>query len=416
MDFFELTICNCIAVTFPILIYFIYLIYNYQFDKKANDIILDICLITSYYLCFKIQSDSLVNFPYFIISLPLLIAYLKDKQSAIILLSFFPTLYFYLTYNEGLVIFFVEKIILYILYKIIKDKSKFTISFLIVRASSVMIFFRFVALKEFSTVYVLKYILVLVIGVAITYIIIAIFKKNDKIMKLYMDFNDLKKEKQIKESLFKITHEIKNPIAVCKGYLDMYDVENIDHSKKYIPIIKSEIERTLVLLQDFLCLRKLKIDKDIMDLTILLEETLDEITLYEEIKKVSYIKKYNVDDEILIEGDYNRLKQVLVNIIKNSIEALEDNKGIIIVKMQVKKNIVNLSIIDNGLGMSQEMLNKIKEPFFTTKIKGTGLGVPLSYEIIESHGFTIDYTSKLYEGTTVSITMPTYKKSKINSR
>ena len=80
------------------------------------------------------------------------------------------------------------------------------------------------------------------------------------------------------------------------------------------------------------------------------------------------------------------------------------------IRVDIDKDARTLTITDNGKGMSPETLKKIKEPFFTTKIHGTGLGVPLMYEIIEAHDWKLDYESILDEGTTVKIFM---KKSKI---
>ena len=121
-------------------------------------------------------------------------------------------------------------------------------------------------------------------------------------------------------------------------------------------------------------------------------------------KNVKFVKKY--EDEIYISGDYNRLKQVLINIFKNSIESKSDT---IIIEIFVKKDIV-IKISDNGSGMSEGTLKRIKEPFYTTKTSGTGLGVPLLIEIIEAHGWFIKYDSVLTEGTTVSIRIPRKKQ------
>ena len=94
-----------------------------------------------------------------------------------------------------------------------------------------------------------------------------------------MNIKEIERNKQIKTSLFRITHEIKNPIAVCKGYLDMFDKDNQDHFKKYIPILKDEINRTLLLLEDFLAMNKVKINKDIIDINLLIEEVVKNIKM-----------------------------------------------------------------------------------------------------------------------------------------
>ena len=118
---------------------------------------------------------------------------------------------------------------------------------------------------------------------------------------------------------------------------------------------------------------------------------------------------YNIiDDEIFINGDYNRLKQVLINILKNSIEAFtEINNAKIDVKYYLENKNIIIEIVDNGIGMNEEIKEKIFEAFYTTKGSGTGLGVPLSKEIIEGHNGNLEYFSKEKEGTKVKITLPT---------
>ena len=386
MDFFEVTIISSILTVFPILLYFIYLIYNYDFDKKANELILDICLITSFYLAYKIESS---NISYFLIFIPLLIAYLKKRKFSILIV-------FILTISCNNIYLILAEITFFLISILNKKKKTFTIIFLII--NFLMAVLILININLFTSKLLIKIIVESIIGILITIFIIRLFEQINKLINVYMNLNEIKKEAKIKESLFKITHEIKNPIAVCKGYLDMYNIDNIDHSRKYIPIIKSEIERTLVLLQDFLSLRKISLEKEELDLSLLFDETIEEMSLYKK-NEIKYVKKY--DDEIYVEGDYNRLKQVMINILKNSSESIIKN-GIIEIEVLIKKNII-IKIKDNGTGISKETLKKIKEPFFTTKNNGTGLGVPLSIEIIEAHGWNINYDSTLGVGTTVTI-------------
>ena len=85
----------------------------------------------------------------------------------------------------------------------------------------------------------------------LSYLILEILNQCENTIDLNVSLKELEKEKELRKSLFKITHEIKNPIAVCKGYLDMFDYNNKEHSERYIPIIKQEIDRTLTLMNDF---------------------------------------------------------------------------------------------------------------------------------------------------------------------
>ena len=121
--------------------------------------------------------------------------------------------------------------------------------------------------------------------------------------------------------------------------------------------------------------------------------------------------KYNGSlDEVLIEGDYNRLKQVLINLIKNAKESIKD-KGMVVLEGKVLNKSYVINVRDNGAGMDKETLKNIGTAFYTTKKKGTGLGVCLSREIIERHNGTITYFSKLKRGTTVRITLPIISKT-----
>ncbi len=190
----------------------------------------------------------------------------------------------------------------------------------------------------------------------------------------------------------------------------MFDTKNKEHSKKYIPIMKEEIEKTLYLLEDFLAMNKLKINKEIIDINILLIDLIKRFDLYFKGKHIkTKIDLY--DDEIYINGDYNRLTQVFVNIIKNSIEALKENPEIEI-KSEPKKEKIYIYFKDNGKGIPKDIIEKIKEPFFTTKEKGSGLGVALSDEIIRAHGGSITYKSKENEYTIVTIILPIYNIEK----
>ena len=227
------------------------------------------------------------------------------------------------------------------------------------------------------------------------------------IVELHSDLENVEKEKELRRSLFKVTHEIKNPIAVCKGYLDMLDVNDKKKVRKYIPIIKNEITRTLILMDDFLDYTKIKIEKEEMDLVMLLEELEDYL---EDLFKKNKIKsKFTFDvEEAYINADYNRLKQVFINVLKNAVEAKDDKKSENIITVSLERDNDNMKIIvlDNGIGMDSDTLNKVSDMFFTTKKRGSGLGVSLSKEIIEQHGGELVYNSVKGKGTRVIVTLP----------
>ena len=110
-----------------------------------------------------------------------------------------------------------------------------------------------------------------------------------------------------------------------------------------------------------------------------------------------------IEDEILLEADYDRLKQVFINLIKNSYEANSKN---IDLNISTKKDKVIIEVVDDGDGIDSKDLRKIGTLFYTTKVKGSGIGVNMSKEIIKLHDGNIKYESKIKEGTKVIITLP----------
>ena len=393
MDIVEKIIVNTIIMLFPILVYLIYAMYNYNSNKKSKELGFDFALISSLYLLIIYNNYSFI----LLLNIPLMIAYCWKKRFSIIFISIILIEYYYMDFNHLLYII-LNYITLYLisLYCEKTKKKKYLFVYLIV--IQCLFFYNLVNFEEiFNTTYIASELLFILMSI----MIIIIVKKSTEIINLYDNLKELENEKKFKDSLFKITHEIKNPIAVCKTYLDMFDINNKEH-ERYIPIIKDEIKKVLILLQDFQCMNKIIINNDVLDINLLIEETVDQI---DTISKNCKIKTNLIDDEVFCFGDYNRLSQVLINMIMNSMEANSTNIEIF---SEIKDDII-ITIKDNGDGFDLKEIDKIKEPFYTTKKNGTGLGVSLSIEIIEAHKGTISYNSKLNMGTTVVIKLPLLK-------
>ena len=155
---------------------------------------------------------------------------------------------------------------------------------------------------------------------------------------------------------------------------------------------------------DFMEFSKIKISKDVIDVNLLLEDIEDELKLFIRNKKI-ILSTYIMKSEVFVEGDYNRLKQVFVNIVKNSVEAINGD-GVIKIFTHVLSDMCYIEFVDNGKGMDNEELSRVKEMFFTTKKNGSGLGVSLSDEIIKAHNGNMDYYSRVGVGTRVVVKLP----------
>ena len=192
----------------------------------------------------------------------------------------------------------------------------------------------------------------------------------------------------------KFTHEIKNPLTVCNGYLDMMLKCSDKDKETYIEIVRDEIKRSLNIINDynnFISINKTNFN--LYDLLLEIKNNLEK--LYK--SKIIIIS----NNKMNYYGDYSKLKQVFINIIKNSYEA---NSNLIVIKIDEDNSIYKISIFDNGIGIKN--ISDIYKEYYTTKENGTGLGIPYIKEIIELHRGTINYYSEENIGTRVEIILP----------
>jgi signal transduction histidine kinase len=202
-----------------------------------------------------------------------------------------------------------------------------------------------------------------------------------------------------------IAHEIRNPLTVISGFLQVMKEQN-SFRPQYFSIIHNEVERMNGILNEFLLLAKpLKIQLERKSVHHLLE---DVILLYEsqsKMKKVELIYE-NSKEEIMLECDPNQLKQAFINLLQNALEAVQDTvNGQVRISCE-RKHELEINIIDNGIGIPKEILEKVGTPFFTTKENGTGLGLMITQKIIGQHGGKLEIVNSNDEGTHIVIKLP----------
>ncbi len=397
----EKILISMILIVFPILMYLVFSSYNSLNNKKIAKITFIITIMTSLYLSFVYDDMHLL----LLCNIPVLICYFKKESILGIILSIIVVMVSYFKYDINICIVSLKYLGYLITYVLLFKRKEFNYLFLKISAiiQGVFISFEYFMRTYERIDHIINLFIYIMVTYALTFFILYLFKSANNVSSLYSMVNNLNEESKIKDSLFKLTHEIKNPIAVCKGYLDMIDLNNKEKSKKYVGIIKSEIDRSLNVIADFMDYSKIKINKEIFDMEVLLQEVYESYKLLLNDKiTLKYTQKY---DEVYLWGDYDRLKQVFVNVIKNSIESIEGN-GIIEIDMEVKGKKVKVTVSDNGVGMTEEELKDIKTMFYTTKRNGTGLGVALSNEIILAHSGTLEYDSIKNVGTRCIITLP----------
>ena len=414
MNIFEVVVLNVILILFPLIVYNLFLATNKNIKDSIKKILFSFCIITSWYLIYRYCTKSIIVNLLLLNSL-VLIGYLKKYYYIANIIALLNILGYTLSLNY-LFLMIIPYLFL-IIIDMIKQKKKisdfiYIDLFLFVYYVIFISWIRLFNFHIYLSLGITNLIILMILNYIMIHVIYFLYNAGECIIKYHMDYKELQREKQIRLALFKITHEIKNPIAVIKAYLDMLNVNNKEQVCKYIPIIRGEIDRLLSMLQDFMLVNKDSIEKDMMDINMLIEEVIESLNPLLKQNNIEFIPQL-IDDEIIIDGDYKRLSQVLINIIKNSIEAMDKRDKSISINEFINESEIKIVIKDNGSGISSENLKKLKTPFYTTKQRGTGLGVSLSDEIIKAHDGIMNYESEEGIGTSVIIKLPLCKEGMI---
>lgn len=232
-------------------------------------------------------------------------------------------------------------------------------------------------------------------------------------------FRDVTEKRELEEQLRKsdtlnvvgelaagIAHEIRNPMTALKGFIQLLQGSVKEDFSMYFNVITSELSRIESIITEFLILARpqaIKFSKK--DLGIIMKETTELLNAQAILVNVQMILE--IEENLpLIYCEPNQLKQVFINVLKNAIEVMP-NGGQIDVKIKQKdQDNLLVSITDRGSGIPEDKIKRLGQPFYTTKERGTGLGLMVSYKIIEEHQGQVDVESEEGKGTTFHITLP----------
>ncbi len=214
-----------------------------------------------------------------------------------------------------------------------------------------------------------------------------------------------------------VAHEINNPLNFIYGGIagiETYFNENLkEHIEEVAPLIEGIHVGVKRAADIVLSLNHFSRRDDLPSTVCNVHEIMDNclVMLNNTLKnKIEVIKKYTSKPYSVICNE-GRMHQVFLNIIANSVQAIDEN-GTITIFTKIEKNRIKITISDTGCGVAAEILHKITDPFFTTKDpgKGTGLGLSITYNIIKEYNGTLEYESKIGAGTKAIITLPINKK------
>lgn len=236
-------------------------------------------------------------------------------------------------------------------------------------------------------------------------ILLYIIERISKNYQLRAKMEDLERKEIVSHLSASISHEVRNGLTGVKGFLQLLNRMETDPEKlEYFRIALSELSRTENIIRDFLTFAKPAPEKIAnINMMLLIQDTTEILRPLANMNSVE-IKMFL--SEFYIVGDERIIQQSFLNIFKNAIEAMPDG-GVLEIHMNQNEDKHVITIKDTGIGMNNEQIERLGSPYFTTKgQKGTGLGMMVSFRVIEDLNGSIKVHSKVGEGTTFIVTLP----------
>ncbi|XRG77871.1 HAMP domain-containing sensor histidine kinase [Rossellomorea sp. GAMAL-10_SWC] len=248
---------------------------------------------------------------------------------------------------------------------------------------------------------------------AIQLILLFVFLQTEtKVIALEANHKEIQQAKQLNsigQLAATIAHEIRNPITVVKGFAQLFQKTKTmnPEEKYYVDTMLKELEYAQIIINDYLSLAKpqtetlqvVEVNKEILNVTDLLASMANSqsIGFHLNLNQILYTKINPIE-----------FKQVLVNLMKNAIESMHD-AGFITINLLQENEYALIEIIDTGIGMSQETIEKLGTPFYSLKERGTGIGLTVCFNIIEKFKGKIKVSSKENEGSIFRIYLPIWQ-------
>lgn len=211
----------------------------------------------------------------------------------------------------------------------------------------------------------------------------------------------------ISDLMASVAHEIRNPLTVTKGFLQLLnESQSITKAeKKYIEYSLVELKRAEGIVSDFLAFSKSQSEN-------MLYSDLKEETEYVKNILTPYANMYQVEiherfqNTLKFHYDKNQIQQCLINLCKNAIEAMRETGGVLTIDVSENNNLINIQIKDTGIGMTEDEIKQLGRPYYSSKKEGTGLGMLMIYSTINKLNGKIEVESEKGQGTTFYISIP----------
>lgn len=240
---------------------------------------------------------------------------------------------------------------------------------------------------------------------------VVIVQDMSEMEKLKNELINIERLSMVGQMAASITHEIRNPMAVVRGFLQLMKEKSPETLDHYYRIVMDELDRANGIINDFLSLAQNRIaEKEechihdiIHELSPLLWADANLRGQSIDLRLGNYVPRLHLNAK--------EMKQLILNLCRNAMEAMDD-KGALTIETRMVGERVELCVKDTGFGIPKDKLDRLFEPFYTTKSKGTGLGLALCMSIVQRHHGTISVESEEGIGTTFTISFPLVDRDK----
>ncbi|PDY91689.1 sporulation kinase [Bacillus anthracis] len=209
----------------------------------------------------------------------------------------------------------------------------------------------------------------------------------------------------VSELAASVAHEVRNPLTVVRGFIQLLESTEDVKNKDYMRLVLAELDRAEQIISDYLNLARPQIEKK--EHICLSAQLIEMTTLMSSFAAMQGVYlQVEISECLYTIGDKTKLKQAIMNVVKNGIEAIQGNKGYLKVTAMQKDETIVIRVKDSGVGMTKEQLARLGQPYYSLKEKGTGLGLMVTFSILQAHNGTLEYKSESGKGTEAIIILP----------
>jgi two-component system, sporulation sensor kinase B len=237
-------------------------------------------------------------------------------------------------------------------------------------------------------------------------LIVYIMESNKEKQSLLSKIIQMEKVEVVSHLAASISHEVRNPLTTTRGFLQLVNESNDIPvvEKRYIKIAMQELDQAESIIRNYLTFAKPA--PEVIEILNLKKEIDKSINIIVPLANMNIVKLSSESETCYIKGNTGLFQQVLVNILKNAIEATPSG-GTLSIEGTVEKSFAKVTITDNGVGMNDFQIKRLGVPYFSTKeIKGTGLGMMVVFRIVESMNGSLNVESEPGKGTKITLIFP----------